>query len=361
MIETIVDRIYEAAIQPEAWPSILEDICAASGSASACLMHFSAQAPPAFVASERTIGTVSAFCSSGEWRDCARSPHAFSHYVGDFVCDADHLTPEQLENDAVAVRLKDLGLGWQQGTPFGLTPGYGFCFSVERNAADGRHDPAAIMRLSGLVPHLDRVASILAALKFKHARSTVDVLSTVGHASAVLDASGRVLACSRSFEALPGIAISPLSGRIRLLNAPSDAMLQDAINKQKQSLEGRMPCQGASAIPVPAFLDASALVLNVMPLWRTASDILDHGSILVVALLADKPAHQPAPTVLGALYGLSPVEARLCSHLAGGLNLRDAALKTGIKFSTARSYLEKIFKKTKTNSQVQLVLLLQLK
>ncbi|MBC9033919.1 hypothetical protein IAG41_16120 [Sphingomonas sp. JC676] len=58
------------------------------------------------------------------------------------------------------------------------------------------------------------------------------------------------------------------------------------------------------------------------------------------------------------LYGLSPVETRLASLLAGGVSLTEAADSLRIREQTARSYLKQIFGKTDTSRQAQLVSLL---
>jgi DNA-binding NarL/FixJ family response regulator len=50
---------------------------------------------------------------------------------------------------------------------------------------------------------------------------------------------------------------------------------------------------------------------------------------------------------------------KLASALAKGHTLQFAAQESGIKISTARSYLEKIFAKTGTDQQSQLVALLK--
>jgi DNA-binding CsgD family transcriptional regulator len=67
----------------------------------------------------------------------------------------------------------------------------------------------------------------------------------------------------------------------------------------------------------------------------------------------------PVPTVLSGLFDLSPSEARLAVTLAAGTPLKIAAAANDIKFSTARAYLEQIFRKTGTNKQPQLVALLK--
>jgi DNA-binding CsgD family transcriptional regulator len=55
-------------------------------------------------------------------------------------------------------------------------------------------------------------------------------------------------------------------------------------------------------------------------------------------------------------FGLTPAEARLALHLVTGETLRSAALKLRITYETARTSLKKIFRKTGTCRQAELVL-----
>ncbi|MDB5394590.1 MAG: transcriptional regulator, LuxR family [Rhodospirillales bacterium] len=58
------------------------------------------------------------------------------------------------------------------------------------------------------------------------------------------------------------------------------------------------------------------------------------------------------------IYGLTLAEARLAGLLAEGRHLRAAAAQLGITFETARTHLKRIFSKTTTTSQADLVRLL---
>jgi DNA-binding CsgD family transcriptional regulator/PAS domain-containing protein len=71
---------------------------------------------------------------------------------------------------------------------------------------------------------------------------------------------------------------------------------------------------------------------------------------------------QPSPHVdqhLRELFGLTAAEASLCVVLAGGVTLQEAADRNAIKIKTARTYLERIFSKTATRQQSQLVALVR--
>jgi len=54
-------------------------------------------------------------------------------------------------------------------------------------------------------------------------------------------------------------------------------------------------------------------------------------------------------------FGLTPAEARLALHLVAGETLRSAEVKLGITYESARTQLKKIFNKTGTSRQAELV------
>ena len=57
-------------------------------------------------------------------------------------------------------------------------------------------------------------------------------------------------------------------------------------------------------------------------------------------------------------FSLTPAEARLALHLVGGETLRSAAVKLSISYETARTCLKKIFNKTGTCRQAELVIII---
>lgn len=59
------------------------------------------------------------------------------------------------------------------------------------------------------------------------------------------------------------------------------------------------------------------------------------------------------------LFGLTMREANLAASLASGRSVREAAEDAGIAYSTMRTYLENVFRKTETRQQSQLVALLR--
>ena len=62
--------------------------------------------------------------------------------------------------------------------------------------------------------------------------------------------------------------------------------------------------------------------------------------------------------VLREFYGLTLTESRIVNLLFRGLGLQAVSIQLGIKLSTVRTHLHRIFDKTDTSNQAQLVSLL---
>ena len=69
----------------------------------------------------------------------------------------------------------------------------------------------------------------------------------------------------------------------------------------------------------------------------------------------DEPARA---AVLAALFGLPPSEARLASAIASGASLSEAADQLGLTIETARNYSKRLFAKTRTHGQLDLLRLI---
>ncbi|TIN18045.1 MAG: helix-turn-helix transcriptional regulator, partial [Mesorhizobium sp.] len=113
------------------------------------------------------------------------------------------------------------------------------------------------------------------------------------------------------------------------------------------------------SIPVAAIKGRPALVIQLLPLRRAAHDIFPGADVLVVATTVGTGATVPSPNVLSGLFDLTPAEARLAVELASGHSVQEAAMEIGIAVKSARTYLERIFRKTETSRQSELVALLK--
>jgi DNA-binding CsgD family transcriptional regulator len=346
---SLVDAIYEAAFVPECWPSVLESLRACSGSASGSLLVFDGVTTPRWRTTQRTEDVLLRFSQTDAWKRSERDPERLLEVsLGDqyFHCLNDLMTPEQLERDSVRQLLEEVGVAWQIGTAIPLPTDEQVVFTFEREIANGRHNAASIARLTALRPHLARAGVIATRLGLERARGALEAMRELGMPAALLDRGGTI----RDTNALMTSALIDTrgGGRIVLGHPPGDAALS-AILKGQSS---------ARSIALPATETRPGRIAHVVPLVGAARDIFAGSLSLLVMHVASGSQDLPDIALLRGLFDLSPAEARLTAVLAGGSELSQAAADCNIRLSTARSYLEAIFRKTGVHRQSELVALI---
>lgn len=76
----------------------------------------------------------------------------------------------------------------------------------------------------------------------------------------------------------------------------------------------------------------------------------------VMLLIADPSRHvAPSVDILQSIYSLPPSEARILHFIVQGLSLQETAEEMQITESSARTYLKRVFLKTNTKSQPELI------
>ena len=98
----------------------------------------------------------------------------------------------------------------------------------------------------------------------------------------------------------------------------------------------------------------------VSPLARESVIAPNPNAFAIVLVSDDTGSRCVSPDALEGLYGLTPAEAALAALLVEGLTLQQAAAARGVVVETARSHLKRIFAKTGTTRQSELVRLLLL-
>jgi DNA-binding NarL/FixJ family response regulator len=352
MITEIVEALYEAAFIPEKWPAVLAWIANAVASKNGVLFVFADGMPGRGKTTLAQQALMNEILADATLRLAPAAIAArLSIRPASFV-DADSLmTPEELRDDPLRIRLRAGGLGAQAGTVIPMPSGEMAMFVFERGLYDGNHPPESLALLNGMRPDMARACLAAARLQLEQARGTVEALAMIGLPAAVLSANGRVRVTNALFDLEKSLFISTAFGGIALANAESNQLFQQAV---KAGSGGQV----LRSIPLHNDL-APPVVVHVLPLKRDAHDLFSGGDLLVVTTAISASALVPSPTILTGLFDLTPAEVSLATALAKGLSLKAAAAEVGLQFSTVRTYLNRIFRKTGTNQQSQLVALLK--
>ncbi|MDI6027400.1 helix-turn-helix transcriptional regulator [Corticibacterium sp. UT-5YL-CI-8] len=355
MSEDLVERIYEAAFIPEQWPDVLQTLSDISHSAAGCIGIISDPAAPKFAASPLIIPVLDDITTENGWLECDILRQVASQIPpASFIYDADFFPQDVLDGNRVRTdRTRAIGIGGEVGTFIALPTGEVVLFTLERWLENDRPSASELAALNAVRPHLARSGVIAARLRLERANSMTSTLQRLGLPAAVLNGAGRVLATNQSLDALDDVFLPGAFGKLLITDATANRLVQEAISAGASGsfLSIRsIPVRGNGPVP--------RCVVHVLPIRRSAHDVFSNGDHLVVAAI---PGHRgPAPSVdlIGALFDLSPAEARLAVALCSGRKLQQFCADSGIRYSSGRTYLERIFQKTGVHRQSELVALL---
>jgi len=348
----LIDRIYEAAINPEGWVDVLERLNELSGSAGSQLFVFDGTLPIGFRATDQIRPITQQVVDQGGRMGLRRIQYFQTDPITGFVRAADYFPPT-VEQDDVHQLLLERGLSQQAGTIISIPTGELVILTLNRPDVMGPHPDQTLERLNALHSHVARATAIAARLALERARSAATALETLGVPAGVVGRGGRVLVANSLLESISDRLIPTAHGGVALEHPASNSLLQQALTQGERGFSVVV-----RSIPLPARDDQPALVVHVMPLRRSALDLFGGGENLLAVTSVRASGMVPSPTVLTGLFDLTPAEAKLSLALVEGLSLKDAANRLGIQHSTARSYLERIFRKTGMHQQSQLVALL---
>jgi DNA-binding CsgD family transcriptional regulator len=167
--------------------------------------------------------------------------------------------------------------------------------------------------------------------------------------AAVVQKSGRVLAVNNLLESLTSHFRPAAFGHLALVDPGVDRLFKQSIANAGDTT---IPVR---SIPLPATEDRLAAVIHVLPLVRSAHEIFSSGDMLVIANLVSTSKKEVPLAILTALFDLAPSEAKLAARLAMGSSVSETAAELGVTVKTARTYLERVFAKTGTHRQSDLI------
>lgn len=228
-----------------------------------------------------------------------------------------------------------------------------------RSADQPRMSPKEIAFMDSLLPHLRhalvlgrhaerlQVFSDIGQNRLQHAGQGVLVLDGEGRVAFMNSVGSGMLQDARIFR-------SPV-GRLALVDAAKAARFEDLL-RQCIALSSSRSILGGGALAVPRERLAP-LVVSVLP-YRHMDVLSTHVSALARAIVTlFEPAAPLADSrkSLCEFYGLTPTEADVCWRLGNGDSVERIAQEAGISRETVRSQLKRVFAKTGTHRQSDLV------
>lgn len=364
----IIEQTYSAAVEPAAWPSVVDSLQTYFGCISAGLYN-----------ADPRNGAVSLV----HLRDI--DPTYVQVYVEQFLCDNPWSRVPQLQALGVIRTNRSLDEHYNDSGYYRRTAYFNefmkpqdfvHTLGVNLGAERGILSKLYLYRSSRCRPFTDLDVERLRRLT-RHLMKAVDIARRLAGERLETDRTLRL------FERL-NLGVMFLDEHARLLEANDVAQSllrerdglrcdDDQIAALCRDDAARLACSIRAALELrrrPS-MEPPATVLvrrssSKMPLRVTAAPLPSNtdnpfcAHSAAVALIVVDPKLDPAtaPDMLSRRHGLTRAEARLAQALACGASLREAAALIGVRYETARGYLKSVFQKTGASRQAELVRIL---
>ena len=364
-VDPVVDRIYEASLDPQQWPAALAAMARELGAESAFFFSTHSETDPGAVlhVHNHPVEMVREFDAywhtQDEWALAARRTGGM--VAGLVVLSEDLVPREQLRrtpffNDFL--RRYDIesmaGAVVFDGTDADRMPVTHICWYRPPGEPGFERQASTLMRRR--LPHVQRALRIqrrIAQLAEERSRGTLGALHMAG---LVLDARGAIHHCNAEgkalIDALPAGCVR--HGTLRALGARCVPSVAEAL----AACTGSTPARLHALLPGPRPVVVGATLLRLpaehsLPIGTSPDERF--------LLLVDWPraeAGRLAATV-ARLFKLSPAEARVLTGLLEGASPGEIAASAGTSLTTVRTQISSLLVKTGTKGQTDLLLLLR--
>jgi DNA-binding CsgD family transcriptional regulator len=363
-LSDLIGGIYDCAIAPDGWPQTLGEICS--------LMNCMAGAIQLADLKEPRVEIFRSWGIAPNWLE------RYNNYAEDLLAlyrgyaDIDALPldePLVLSRHPGGPPTEDrIYREWAkpQGMCDGLKAivlrerGRIGTFGADRHEAVGPATDREVEILRLLLPHIRRAVTISDVMDLKTLRvdalaTTLDSLSAgvivVADGNSILHANES----ARRMFAAHGPVVSRRS-KLAASHGGAEAELAKAITLAHRNEAGI----GAAGIDVALRGPAGEpAIAHVLPLAR--GDLRTRLVPRATAAIFITQAEAVPPPGLGALarsFALTPAEGRLLGRLAAGATLAEAGAALGVTLATAKTHIRRIFAKTSTTRQADLVALI---
>ena len=231
--------------------------------------------------------------------------------------------------------------------------------NINRPKTKPQYDQAELALVGKLHPHLIRAFGLTRKLaKVRQLNEGVAVaLDRSLHGVILLDGTGRVRHANRAGEDVlsRGDALCLTHGRLSAAQPDAARRLAALV---ASALSNRPAGERGGSMAVTSRHRRLPLSVTVSPVRSERMDIFDSGPSALVCV-TDLEARVSLPEQkLRELFGLTPAETRVTIALFEGFSPQEAAESLGVSFHTVRVHLGRVFEKTGTHRQTELVRLM---
>lgn len=212
---------------------------------------------------------------------------------------------------------------------------------------------ADVALLGSLADHLEIALRTWATLEKERLRAgiTSDAIRRLNFGWFILDPAGRIVDLSDEAEAL-------LQKRAALARSPKGQLMPNLREAQASLRKALADASGGNAISRAIHLSDEPWLDMLVTTAKGAMRRRAGGPIVVAFVHGEQPGSKERSEQLMDLFGLTEREAQLALQISRGVKIAEAAELLGITVETARLYSKRIYAKTGTRGQADLVRLI---
>ena len=231
-------------------------------------------------------------------------------------------------------------------------------FTIFRHERDGLVDDEARDRMRVIIPHIRRAVLIGQAIRLQTAEAATfaDTLDGISASMMLVDARGRIVHANASGHAMlaEGSLLRATGGKLAANDHGAEEALYDVI----LAAGSGDAAVGVKGIVVPLRTgEGERYVAHVLPLTsgarrRTGASYAAVAALFVHKAALDKPS---PPEAIAKTFKLTPSELRVLLGIVEVCGVPETAAALGISEATVRTHLLRLFAKTGTGRQAELV------
>jgi DNA-binding CsgD family transcriptional regulator/PAS domain-containing protein len=230
--------------------------------------------------------------------------------------------------------------------------------TMSRDGESGMVDQAMRERLALIVPHVRRAVQIGQAIELKQAETAtfMDVLDGLSVGLFLIGADGRIMHANAAGSDMLGSGdlLRSVGGRL----VAGDAQVEQSLRKTALAAANGNEETGGSSVVVPLRArDDGRYVAHMLPLNGGARRRAGEAYAAAAALFVRKAELQypSPPEVIGKTYDLTPAELRVLLGIVEIGGVPEVAAAFGIADTTVKTHLGRLYAKTGTGRQADLV------
>lgn len=360
-LSDVIGSIYEAIYDPATWPAAITNLNTLFHGSKACFARIGPELQPSDIVTTH----FDPIFLRRYFEEYADQPNILRKAL-------DAAPARTVYSDHALVgrgRLRRTRLWNEWMTPQDMYGGIGckvlesgasyWYFDVQRGRRQAGFESNEVELLQTIVPHLTRAAEI--RRQFQSTQILASTFDRLPFGVILIDGFMRIASLNPAAELILTRADSALvskSGHLVAADAAAMASLRQLVAQACSIREGVVPGVGGDLLLRGK--RGVDLTISIVPFHYPMHQLPfvgRHAAIFVRELSLNLPSGFAEQ--VRTLFALSPREANLAASLASGRTLKEAADDNQIQLSTARSYLEIIFRKTGVRQQSQLVALLK--